>query len=41
MYLPLKQCNAMTIHKSQGATLNNVILDCEKEKEKLKVRGRK
>ncbi len=28
-YMPLKQCNAITIHKSQGATLDKIILNCE------------
>ena len=27
-YMPVKQCNALTIHKSQGATLDKVILNC-------------
>ena len=29
--MPIKQCNAITIHKSQGQTYNEkVILDCNK-----------
>ena len=29
--MPIKQCNAITIHKSQGQTYNEeVILDCSK-----------
>ena len=27
-FIPLKQCNAITIHKSQGMTYDNVILNC-------------
>lgn len=28
-YMPLKQCNALTTHKSQGATLDKVIFNCD------------
>ena len=28
-YMPIKQCNAITIHKSQGATLDKCILNCD------------
>ena len=28
-YIPLKQCNAITIHKCQGMTLNYCILNCD------------
>ena len=28
-FMPLVQCNAITIHKSQGATLNKCILNCD------------
>ena len=28
-FIPKKQCNAITIHKTQGTTINeNVILNC-------------
>jgi len=34
-FMPLKQCNAITIHKSQGQTYNEkVILDCDRIFEK-------
>ena len=30
-FMPIKQCNAITIHKAQGATFyEKVILDCNK-----------
>ena len=28
-HIPLRQCNAMTTHKPQGSTIQNVILNCE------------
>ena len=28
-YMPIKQCNAITIHKSQGMTLKHCILNCD------------
>ena len=27
--MPIKQCNAITIHKSQGMTLKHCILNCD------------
>ena len=34
-FMPIKQCNAITIHEAQGATLNEkVILNCQKIFEK-------
>ena len=34
-FMPIKQCNAITIHKAQGATFNEkVIINCHKIFEK-------